>query len=246
MFIIQTSFSGNVLPAERDVTPGDFIRVKLTAGKESIYVAQVTRVSEDGPWGKYLKKVARFKDGWTWPGDQVPEFFIQRTEILGVLRDYTTEVSKRALVSRPPPPAPDLVAYYNLEEIRQDTLQLAAPWCLLENSKEQIQVGITKASQVKLRVVILPDFTVQVHVYGFHASSALSTIEHVRLNQFLLDLHERELCPGITEAGLQRYADLPSGDNHVYFKHVLGYCLDNSGVSCVSCVRSGTFVNCIE
>ncbi|XP_070206284.1 uncharacterized protein [Littorina saxatilis] len=155
-----------------------------------------------------------------------------------------TPARKPPQVSRPPPPAPDLVAYYNFEEIRQDTLQLAAPWCLLENSKEQIQVGITEASQVKLRVVILPDFTVQVHVYGFHASSALSTIEHVRLNQFLLDLHERKLCPGITEAGLQMYADLPSGDNHVYFKHVLGYCLDNSGVSCVSCVRSGscTFV----
>ncbi|XP_070183571.1 uncharacterized protein [Littorina saxatilis] len=58
--------------------------------------------------------------------------------------------ARKPPVSRPPPPAPDLVAYYNFEEIRQDTLQLAAPWCLLENSKEQIQVGITEASQVKL------------------------------------------------------------------------------------------------
>ncbi|XP_070209783.1 uncharacterized protein [Littorina saxatilis] len=54
--------------------------------------------------------------------------------------------ARKPPVSRPPPPAPD----YNFEEIRQDTLQLAAPWCLLENSKEQIQVGITEASQVKL------------------------------------------------------------------------------------------------
>ncbi|XP_070187253.1 uncharacterized protein [Littorina saxatilis] len=58
--------------------------------------------------------------------------------------------ARKPPVSRPPPPAPDLVTYYNFEEIRQDTLQLAAPWCLLENSKEQIQVGITEASQVKL------------------------------------------------------------------------------------------------
>ncbi|XP_070191756.1 uncharacterized protein [Littorina saxatilis] len=57
--------------------------------------------------------------------------------------------ARKPPVSRPPSPAPDLVTYYNFEEIRQDTLQLAAPWCLLENSKEQIQ-GITEASQVKL------------------------------------------------------------------------------------------------
>ncbi|XP_070202307.1 uncharacterized protein [Littorina saxatilis] len=62
----------------------------------------------------------------------------------------TKDSSQEAPSQSPPTSYFDLVAYYNFEEIRQDTLQLAAPWCLLENSKEQIQVGITEASQVKL------------------------------------------------------------------------------------------------
>ncbi|XP_070177992.1 uncharacterized protein [Littorina saxatilis] len=61
-----------------------------------------------------------------------------------------TKDSSQETPSQSPPTSCCLVAYYNFEEIRQDTLQLAAPWCLLENSKEQIQVGITEASQVKL------------------------------------------------------------------------------------------------
>ena len=73
--------------------------VLLTCQLSTLHsLLQVTKVSEEDPWGKYLEKVDSFKDGWKWPAEQVPEFFIQTTDILAVLREYTTVTSKRAFV----------------------------------------------------------------------------------------------------------------------------------------------------
>ncbi|XP_070186507.1 uncharacterized protein [Littorina saxatilis] len=93
----------------------------------NVYVEQPDTDSDNGPTGKRALI----------PGSLPTNHVLQKSV------ETPKTPARKPPVSRPPPPAPDLVAYYNFEEIRQDTLQLAAPWCILENSKEQIQLDLT-------------------------------------------------------------------------------------------------------
>lgn len=142
---------------------------------------------------------------------------------------------------RPPPELPEIVAYFNFEELQDDLQHLPEPWCLLKNNPNQVDVGVLDASLVLLQVSIFSDFSSTLMVFGLKTSSTTSalSLEQTKLSVYLRNLYEQKLCPGVTEPDLQDQASLPSANKQPYYRHVMRYASNNDVVSCVSCVRSG-------
>lgn len=73
--------------------------VLLTCQLSTLHsLLQVTKASEEDPWGKYLEKVDSFKNGWKWPAEQVPEFFYSNNLHFGSPQRVYHVTSKRAFV----------------------------------------------------------------------------------------------------------------------------------------------------
>lgn len=126
-------------------------------------------------------------------------------------------------ISREAPAVPERVAYHNFTEVKADIKPCLLPpsWCILEVCDNHITLGKTDISKtfIELKIQINADFSIAAFVFGMQVTNFTDTIEHVRVRKYLTDLSCRMVCPGVTDAELQRFADLHDpAVNQVYFR----------------------------
>ena len=122
---------------------------------------------------------------------------------------------------REPPPEFDRVAYFSFENIRKDLGKVRLLWCITEKT---IELAVVMDSVVKLQLTLESDtyMAASVHVFGVPAPHLSTDLEQLRLNTFLLDLHERSICTGITAGVLQNVASLADGSSSKqYYRHII-------------------------
>ena len=138
---------------------------------------------------------------------------------------------------REPPPEFDRVAYFSFEDMWKDLGKVQLPWCITENSEKTIKPAVVLDSVVKLQVTLESYTGVVASVPAPHLSTDL---EHVRLNTFLLDLHEKSVYTGITAGVLHNFASLPDGTgSKQYYGHIINLAANVMFFN-KSCIRSNS------
>jgi hypothetical protein len=123
-------------------------------------------------------------------------------------------------MERPLPPVPEIVTYYNFQELQAASQILPAPWIRISVSEHKIVVGVLERSLVKLQVTITSDFVATVEVYGFPVPGETTTMENEKLHNFLAKLSSRIICQGVVNENLQGFANMPS-KGQLYFRHIV-------------------------
>ncbi|XP_014679242.1 PREDICTED: uncharacterized protein LOC106819095 isoform X2 [Priapulus caudatus] len=141
--------------------------------------------------------------------------------------------------ARKPPAQPELVQYYNIEDVKKDLVKIKAPWVVLPDigSVDTIRIGQldTEGSNIVLCVTIKNDLSVQICMYGFPVHCINVSVEKCRITKLLQDLDSRPKCYGIQEAHLQQFAEVPNS-GCLYYRHVTYI----SPTQCESTVRATT------
>lgn len=139
---------------------------------------------------------------------------------------------------REAPPVPQLVAYYNFTEVKREAGNLPKPWVLLNNTEQEIVMGVFQDNSLRLQVKVLSDFSTSVFVFGFPVKDRSCSIEDTPLSKFLNAILDLKVCTGVSDPELQMFADLPKGQKtQLYFKHVT-YLTADDVPGCKQTVRS--------
>ncbi|XP_070178222.1 vertnin-like [Littorina saxatilis] len=93
---VQRQESKDVQQESSTMKLGDFVLVGISTDRNvTKYVAQISRLTEEGGWGVYLKAVGGGK--WKFPG-KMSEFFLPQCDILTVLQDYVMSQEGRTVL----------------------------------------------------------------------------------------------------------------------------------------------------
>ena len=141
-------------------------------------------------------------------------------------------------MQRDPPPVPQRVYYYTLDDLRKHTTRLPPDWYTLHNNNEEITFAHIRDGVVKIHVTISASLTSYVKVYGMPAQHLSRDIEMVRLHDYLLALSSMKHCTGITNQKLHTFSKPPAGhSNQAHFLHTTLVCQEDKPVN-ETCVRS--------
>ena len=122
-------------------------------------------------------------------------------------------------VQRHPPPVPEKVAYWDIEDVKRDLHRIPLPWTVL-TTEVPLRIGIIEGTHINTLVVIDSGMTVHVTLDGIPLSKQYS-MEKEKIPCLLNRIKSMTSCKGVTTAVLQSLAPLPSQDGMTsYYRHV--------------------------
>ena len=138
-------------------------------------------------------------------------------------------------LQRQPPPIPEKIAYWNLDDLRNDLDKVEKPWIVLDTGSP-VTLGITEGMFVKLHVAISEDLRVTVALNSLPLNEPFWA-KYQKLRGLLKHILHLRPCEGITNPDLQLLAPLPSDSTKPYYQHVT-YQFSDGQMTNTSTVRS--------
>ena len=119
---------------------------------------------------------------------------------------------------RPPPDIPEVVTYFNLNEVKKDAQSLVGGWKLLSENIE-IEIGIVKKHVLFMSIAIGEDLLAEIYVNGIPMRDKVS-IEKKRLNKLIAELSELRVCNGICDPELQHFVPISECRSKAFYRQI--------------------------
>ena len=119
-------------------------------------------------------------------------------------------------MERPEPTVRQVVAYLTFDDVLRDVLKISSPWAVISPKPDSLNIALVRGN---LHVVITRDQILHIEVFGFRHPALVGSTEKRPLLRFLKGQETRNVCPGVEDEKLQKYAALPKPGN-TYYRHV--------------------------